>query len=218
MKMMSLISGITILLALVAVLAGSQPAAADEGLVRTTWPSQDDPGMPFYARVELLPPYIFNDGQWAAVVFYRDPSCVPADFNLISVFDVPAAFSCPHTVHGTSLWNGEPFNGAPKIIDIGGNGAVPVWFVPWDAVSDQARPDGSLTVADLQQIEGRLVGHADQYTEELQPHADPAFGGGGHPNPKMIVNAHGQLEDGRDFKLHITWVHDEVQSIQIQFD
>lgn len=217
MKMMSLFSGAIIAVAVVAALAGSQTATADEGLVQTTWPSQSDPGMPFYARVELLPPYIFNNGEWAAIVFYRDPGCVPADFNLINVFDVPRAFGCSHTVHGTSLWNDEPFNGAPKKIHISGNGAVPVWFVPWEAVKDQARPDGSLTVADLQNIEGRLVGYADRYAEELQPHADPAFGGGGHPNPKMIVNAQGQLEDGRLFNLHITWVHDEVQAIQIQF-
>ena len=218
MKRMTLLGGAFLALAALAVFAGSETVTADEGLARTEWPSQDDPGMPFYARVELLPPYIFNDGEWAAVVFYRDPACVPADFNLISVFDVPRAFGCPHTVHGFSLWNGEPFNGAPKIIEISGSGAVPIWFVPWEAVRDRARPDGSLTVADLQQIEGRLVGHADQYAETLHPHADPAFGGGGHPNPKMIVDAQGQLEDGRPFMLHITWVHDQVKSIQIQFD
>ncbi len=205
-------------LALGIVLTAVRTAAADDGLVQTNWPSAEDPGMPFYARVELLPPYIFNDGQWAAIIFYRDPNCIPADFNLISVFDVPAAFSCPHTVQGSSLWHGEVFNGAPKMITISGTGAVPVWFVPWQAVSDQARADGVLTIANLQQIEGRLVGYADQYAETLQPHPDPAFGGGGHPNPKMIVDAQGQLEDGRPFILHITWVHDQVQSIQIQFE
>ncbi|HEX6269322.1 MAG TPA: hypothetical protein VFZ43_03735 [Anaerolineales bacterium] len=217
MKSISIRMGIIIILALVVALAWSQMAAADEGLVRTTWPSGEDPGMPFYARVELLPPFIFNDGEWAAIVFYREPSCVPEMFNLITVFDVPAAFSCPHTVHGSSLWHGAIFNGAPKSISIKGNGAVPVWFVPWEAVKDQARADGVLTITNLEQIEGKLVGYADRYTETLQPHPDPAFGGGGHPNPKMIVNAQGQLEDGRQFNLHITWVHDEVQAIKIQF-
>jgi hypothetical protein len=205
-------------LALVAAATRSQPAVAGAGLVRTSWPSAEDPGMPFYARVELLPPYIFNDGEWAAVIFYRDPACVPVDFNLIGVFDVPAAFSCPHTVQGVSLWHEAPFNGAPKIITIEAMGAVPVWFVPWAAVQDQAKAGGVLTIADLQQIEGRLVGYAGQYREELQPHSDPAFGGGGHPNPKMIVNAQGSLEDGRSFHLHITWVHDQVQAIRIDFD
>jgi hypothetical protein len=218
MKKVSLFVGAMSLLALVGFVASSHTVEAEEGLVRTTWPSAEDPGMPFYARVELLPPYIFNDGNWAAIVFYRDPQCVPDNFNLISVFDIPAAFTCAHTVHGDSLWHGAIFNGAPKIITISGNGAVPVWFVPWDAVKEQAKADGVLTVAGLQQVQGRLVGYADHYTETLQPHPDPAIGGGGHPNPKMIVDAQGQLEDGRPFNLHITWVHDQVQSIQIQFE
>lgn len=218
MKKMSILGGAILVLALAAVMGGSDTAAAEEGLVRTEWPSAEDPGMPFYARVELLPPYIFNDGEWAAIVFYRDPACPQmTGFNLISVFDFANAFGCPHTVHGTSLWHGEMFNGAPKVIQIRGNGAVPVWFVPWDAVKDQARPDGVLTREDLLAVEGRLVGYADRYAETLQPHPDPAIGGGGHPNPKMIVDAQGQLEDGRPFRLHITWVHDEVQAIEITF-
>jgi hypothetical protein len=32
-----------------------------------------------------------------------------------------------------------------------------------------------------------------------------------------VLNAHGQLEDGRQFHLHITEVEEEVQVIQIQF-
>lgn len=196
-------------------LDASQLAA--DGLVSTSWPTAEDPGMPFYARVELLPPFVFNDGEWAAVVFYRDPGCVPTDFNLISVFDVPGAFTCPHTVRGTSLWNGAPFAGAPRHINIEGNGAVPVWFVPWEAVRARAKADGVLTVADLSAIDGLLVGHADRYTETLHPHPDPALGGGGHPNPKMIIDATGQLGDGRDFKLHISWVRDVVRSIRIDF-
>lgn len=216
-NMRSMIGTLSIV-ALVGILFMAQAAAAHQRLVRSEWPSAEDPGMPFYARVELLPPYIFNDGEWAAIVFYRHPGCVPADFNLITVFDIPGAFTCPHTVSGLSLWHGELFNGAPKIIHITGNGAVPVWFVPWDAVKDQAHAGGVLTRADLEQIPGRLVGFASEYTEELQPHPDPNIGGGGHHNPKMIVHAHGMLEDGRSFNLHIAWVRDIVRSIRIRFE
>lgn len=212
-KRLTIGAALSLLLALLAAPAG---ATSDDGLVRTSWPSAEDPGIPFYARVELLPPFVFNDGDWAAVVFYRDPACVPADFNLIAVFDIPTAFSCPHTVHGTSSWNGAAFVGAPRHITIRGDGAVPVWFVPWEAVRDRAHAGGELTVADLSAIEGRLVGYADHYTETLQPHAVPS-GGGGHPNPKMIIDARGRLDDGRDFGLHIAWVRDEVRSIEIDF-
>lgn len=211
-----LTTSVTLLMSIFAI--GVKSALSDEGLVRTEWPTDNDPGMPFYARVENLPPYIFNDGEWAAIIFYRDPEFVPGEFNLLTVFDVPRAFSRESTVTGSSLWHDRPFNGAPKIIHITGGGNVPIWFVPWDSVRDQARADGVLSVNDLLAIEGRLVGYANHFAETLHPHPDPAFGGGGHPNPKMIVDASGQLEDGRAFRLHINWVHDEVKAIKIQFD
>jgi hypothetical protein len=215
-KMSSLFTAIGVLI-LIAAVAPAPIAAAGDRLVMTEWPSADDPGMPFYARVEPLPPHIFNDGKWAAIVFYRDTACVPQDFNLITFFDF-GAFSCPHTVHGYSLWHGSPFNGAPKKVNITGNGAVPVWFVPWEAVKDEARADGNLTIAGLEQIEGLRIGYADLYHEELQPHPDPSIGGGGHPAPKMIVNARGLLEDGGRFTLHIAWVKDVVRSIRIELE
>lgn len=192
-------------------------ALADAGLVRTTWPSAEDPGPPFYARIEPAPPHVFSDGEWAAIVFYRDPDCVPADFNLLFFFDPPTAFGCALTVEGASLWQGAPFNGAPKIVTSSGSGAVPVWFVPVSAI-DPALQDGVLTIGELAGLEGLLVGHAYHFNETLHPHPlPPELGGGGHPNPKLILNAHGSLEDGRRFKLHITTVNDEVRAIQIQF-
>ena len=206
------------LLIAVGILIATCQAQAQNGLVQSEWPSNQDPGMPFYARVEIFEPYIFNDGEWAVIIFYRDPACVPDDFNLITLFDVPAVFGCPHTVHGKSLWDGEMFNGAPKVVTMSGNGQVPVWFVPWEEVASMAQPNGILTKRDLMAIEDREVGYASRYSERLQPHPDPAFGGGGHPNPKMIVTADGLLEDGRRFDLHISWINDVVRSIKIRFD
>jgi hypothetical protein len=193
------------------------PAVAGTGLVRTTWPSVEDPGPPFYARIQPVPPHVFDDGEWAAVVFYRDPGCVPTGFNLLDFFDAPAAFGCQLTVEGASLWHGEAFAGAPKIVVSRGTGAVPVWFVP-AGVIHPAIDDGVLTIGELAGLDGLLVGHASQFNETLHPHAlPPELGGGGHPNPKLIMNAHGGLEDGRRFNLHVTEVEGEVQAIQIQF-
>lgn len=101
------------------------PALADDGLIRTTWPSADDPGVPFYARIEPVPPHAPTDGEWAAIVFYRDPGCQPLQgFNLLDFLDPPVAFGCPLTVEGFSLWLGEPFIGAPKIVNTRGARAV----------------------------------------------------------------------------------------------
>ncbi len=191
-------------------------ASAKEGLISTHWPSADDPGMPFYARVELLPPYVFNDGEWAAIIFYREPSCVPANFNLIQFFDVPGAFFCPHTVQGHSLWDGSNMMVPPKIINITELASVPVWFVPWEAVQSEANAGGVITRASLEATPGLIKGYASHYKERLHPHPDFA-GQGGNKNPKMIVTAKGDLEDGREFGLQIAWINDVVTNIRIDF-
>jgi hypothetical protein len=210
-----LIIGIVLALSLVGAFAWSQVSAADSGLVRTDWPSAEDPGPPFYARIDDVTHSVFHDGEWAAILFYRDPSCVPANFNLLQFFDPPAAFGCAPLTQGYSLWQ-EAMSGAPKIAKTSGE-AVPVWFVPVEAVN-RAAQDGDLTIGELEGMDGLLVGYAEQYDETLHPHAlPPELGGGGHPNPKLILNAKGRLEDGRQFNLHITQENDEVKAIQIQF-
>lgn len=172
------------------------------GLVRTTWPSAEDPGMPFYARIEIG--QIVTVDGWAIIAFYRDPACIPADFNLLTFFDAPAAFGCPHTVAGFNLWHGEAFAGAPKIVQSQGMGAVPFWFVPAGAVLD-AVADDVLTIGELTALPGRIAGYASHFNEVLHPDALPPFlGGGGHPNPKRIQTAKGTLEDGRRFQFHYT--------------
>jgi hypothetical protein len=66
---------------------------------------------PFYTgvgRLEDGSPYFFHDDRWAAFVFLRLPSCVPADFNLLDQADFtpafpggpPRVFGCALTVDG----------------------------------------------------------------------------------------------------------------------
>jgi hypothetical protein len=217
MKRNILIIGIVLLLGLFTVTACAQASAAAQGPTSTDWPTDEDPGPPFYARTYHAPPFVFNDGAWGAILFYRDPECVPEDFNLVQFFDAPTAFDCELNSQGFSLWQREAMSGAPKITTTTGNGAVPVWFVPVEALNGVTQ-DGDLTIGELEGLDVLLVGHADLFEETLQPHSlPPDMGGGGHPIPKLILNAHGQLEDGRQFSLHITQVQDEVKAIQIQF-
>jgi hypothetical protein len=188
--------------------------AKPSGLVRTVWPSAADPGLPYYARIQPSSPHILIVDGWAIIPFYRDPECIPPGFNLLQLFDPPTAFGCTLLVEGFSLWHGEPFMGAPKVIHSRGTGSVVFWFIPEDVVME-AVDDGELTMGELSELEGRITGVATQFTEVLHPHANPPeFGGGGHPNPKLVQNARGILDDGRSFNFHVTGVRGE-QSITL---
>jgi hypothetical protein len=46
--------------------------------------------------------------EWAAVTFLRQPGCVPYNFNLLDVIDVPGAFGCPLTVEGFAIFKNAP--------------------------------------------------------------------------------------------------------------
>jgi hypothetical protein len=89
----------------------------------------ESPGVPAYARVER--PFAVHTDDWAAIVFYRLPGCIPAGFNLLDLFDIPGAFACPLTISGFEIWeNGPPIDGAPRQV-VSSGVAVPVWLVPW---------------------------------------------------------------------------------------
>lgn len=171
------------------------PAAA---AVRTEIP-EEDPGPPFYARVErqavhtdLVP----HTEKLAAVVFYRSPACIPADFNLMDLFDPPAAFGCTLTVDGFEIWtNGPPpIDMIPRFARFGGLGAVPVWIVSWPEL-EAAAADDVLTVPELMALPSLQMGTAAFYHETLHPT-------GGAENPALSLTAFGTLVDGRSFGLH----------------
>lgn len=177
--------------------------AAPLAAVRSEWPSAEDPGNPYYVRIEPVPPHIYEDGEWAVFVFYRDPGCIRPDFNLLDFFDAPAAFGCVSMVSGRSIWAEDVGVGAPRQVTTSGNGAVPVWLAPV-AVARGAVADGMLTIGELEGLPGLVHGTATQFSEVLMPHALPPFlGGGGHPDPKLTLVARGVLEDGRSFDYQL---------------
>lgn len=207
--------------AFLAVAMAMPQAFADEGLVRTEWPSAEDPGLPFYHRfltpVEMGDAHIEIDGDWAAVYFYRDPGCIPEDFNMMFFFDIPIAFGCPHEVTGFHLWHGMPSNGSPKAAVIRGDGSVPVWFVP-ASVLEQALGDGELTMGELEGLDGLVKGSASRFSETIHPDPLPPFlGGGGHDVPKIALVARGRLEDGRTFFIQATEIGDTTTSSRVVF-
>jgi hypothetical protein len=171
-------------------------------------PEDNEP--PFYARINGYE-FIGNEGvfrteEWAAIVFYRDPDCVPAGFNLLSFFDfslwaLPPAERCPLTIEGFEIWNAFPPLGPafPIHTKSWGLGAVPIWFVAWPEMQ-ALLADRVLTIGELESATTLLKGQANIYNETLHPP-----GGGlvndaaqvGHIN----IDASGVLEDGRRFQF-----------------
>lgn len=75
---------------LLALLLTLGTAVTSQAQVLLDVPEETQP--PFYARVSRdsslgLSQEIHHDDQWAAIPFYRDPACIPADFNLLQMVD-----------------------------------------------------------------------------------------------------------------------------------
>lgn len=174
--------------AVVAVLGSVAPASNAYADVRLEFPTQE-PGIPAYARIQ--PQWAIEDGEWAAIPFYRDPSCVPPDFNLLAFFDVPGAFSCPLTVEGFDIWeHGPGADPAPIMSSTNGATTVPVWFFSWPQLQ-AAMGDGVLTRTELEGLSSRVVGYADRYHETLRP------------GRMIALTASGTLSDGTPFRFHL---------------
>jgi hypothetical protein len=185
-----------------------------EAAVRVEFPEQS-PGYPFYARIEPgSPPFVIQDGTWAAIVFYRLPQCVPAGFNLLTLFDVPGAFACPLTVRGFEIWKngGPPVDLAPIQVESRGLGAVPIWFVRWTELQT-AMADGTLTVTELFAIPSLRIGSASFFQESVRPV-------GGAQKGSLQIVAQGLLSDGTSFQLQFASVEgqlDLTSSVKIFF-
>lgn len=171
-------------------------AAAAFAAVRTEFPSAKDPGPPYYARLQLGA--VIRDGNTVAIPFYRDPACVPPDFNLLNLFDAPRAFSCGLTVEGFDIWKNGPFpiDQAPTHSETRGLGAVPIWFVDRSEFV-QARADAIVTIVELAALPSLRVGYAHVYEETLHPDEAAQV-------PTKNIVALGTLLDGTPFQVHVT--------------
>ena len=165
-------------------------------------------GGPFYARIERG--LVHHDAEWAAIAFYRLPECVPGDFDLLDLFDVPRSFECPFLAEGFEIWqNGPPGDLAPIQSKLHGAGAVPVWFARWSEVEDGVA-DGVLTMDELRGLRSLTRGIATFFQETLHP-SQP-----GRQTMTTVV-ATGVLDDGRSFRYHATEVDSALRSVEIVF-
>src|SRR5262245_23727008 len=153
-------------------------------------------------------PGVVQDGEWAAIPFYRPPECIPVDFNLMDWFDNSlAALDCPFLLEGFGIWPGKDPIGFPQSTQLRGLGAVPVWFVRWSELQE-AMADGVLTIGELASLPSLRTGIATTYEEQLHylpPH---------HVSHSTMV-AHGTLDDGGSFSFYAIEIQLEWQQVVI---
>lgn len=170
-------------------------------------------GPPFYARLEFPsvdPGLIPNNGEWAALVLYRQRQCIPAAFNLLALFDVPAAFDCPlGEFSGYELYENAPgVDPAPIHTRLTGSGDVAIWFVRLDEFEQEAA-DGVVTIFDFDNMASLRKGTTVFYDELLRP---------SQSNPEILIhiNAHGHFPDGGGFRLNYTVTGNPQDGTQVR--
>jgi len=193
------LAGMTLLFAAMVTPLAAQ--AAEGSPIRLDFPS-DSPGIPAYARLELLIPNfdVPKNEDWAAVVFYRNPDCVPADFDLGQFFHFPGpggpgAFGCELLIEGFELWaNGPQQDMGPLYVRT--RNAVPklpIWFVAWPELS-ALFDNGEVFIEQIENLPSLIRAHAWWFEEALYPN-------GVAPDPGISMSARGRLETGGKFLL-----------------
>lgn len=170
-------------------------------------------GPPFYARLEFAqvdPSLIPTNGEWAALVLYRQRQCIPESFNLLTLFDAPAAFDCPLGGYtGYELYTVPPeFDSVPTHLRLTGTGESSIWFVRLDEFQ-QAAANGLVTIVDFENMPSLRKGTADFYEELLRP---------SQSNSDILLHttAHGRLDDGGGFRLTYTVTGDPQIGTQVR--
>ena len=188
----------------------------NSAILRVAFPA-DDPGPPFYSRVSPRPELLnqlLTDGTLVAIPFYRDPACVPADFDHFDLFHPPSAsgpgaFACPTVVHGVYMIEQDaPFATLPRQVNT--QGSAVFWFVDHDEFM-ALTADGTLPHHRLAtEFTSLRTGVASHFNEILRPRVDT-----GH---QVTITARGSLDAGGSVNFGVNHHHDQVVSIRIRLD
>jgi N-acetylneuraminic acid mutarotase len=159
----------------------------------------ESPGAPWYAG--LSRGFIPTDGTQAAIVFVRDPACIPPEFNLLDLEDIPAVFACPILFRGQEWWH-EPFVDFPFKYMYVNDGSVPVYFVDLAELNSEIADD-QLTLGELQAFSSLKVGQATYVKDDVLNTNAPDSDGKGHG----ALTAIGTLQDSGEL-FYVHW-HEE---------
>ena len=152
----------------------------------------EQPGPRYYALFQRG--FAPNDNGWVGIVFVRDPSCVPAGFNLLDWFDSPpVAWACKLTVEGEAWWH-DVLVPPPFQTRAHGLGAVPIYFVRWSELQ-AAIADDVITIGELESLPSLLIGTASFFEQIAHNTNQPT----NHGHETLV--SRGLLEDGRAFEF-----------------
>jgi N-acetylneuraminic acid mutarotase len=154
----------------------------------------ESPGAPWYAGFGRY--FIPTDGNRAAIVFMRDTTCIPPEFNLLDEENIPAAFGCPVLFRGREWWH-EPFVDFPFKYVLENIGSVPVYFVDLVELIDEISDD-RLTWGELANFSSLKIGQAMYVKDEALNSNAPDSDGKGYGE----MTAMGRLEEGGEFYVH----------------
>jgi hypothetical protein len=174
----------------------------------------DVPGPPIYAQISHLPGFdvgeYYHTDEWAAVVFHRDPACVPPAFNLLDGFDLPAVFGCRLSIQGFEIWH-APFSEGIAPIEVRGwgLGAVPIYFVSWRELQT-AVSDRLLTIGELRTLPSLTIGAASSFHLGIRP--------GLFTLPGIEMFARGVLRDGRQFQFEASAGGESIQPKHVKIE
>jgi hypothetical protein len=150
-----------------------------------------DGQVPFYAQLSM--DETVTDGTWVGIVFFRPPSCIPEEFNLLDYFDFNA-FACqPTTMDGFDIWGDPDTDPAPLYQVLKGLGAVPVWFVSLEDYQS-AKSDGILTIGELEGMDSLRTGVGSKVNVVFHT----AISNSHH----AVITASGALDGGGTFVLN----------------
>ena len=176
---------------------------------------EESAGPPYYSP--LGNGLVATDGEWVAIPFLRDLSCVPDWANLAVPFG--PADQCALTVKGHERWqdgkwdDGLPWDGvAPRQTQYIGLGAVPILFVSLAEFGPEIA-DGHITLPELQALPSLRIGTATDYkeTDILGLSGPHGIGRGSYK-----INARGTLEGGGNFRLMVNEVLGELVEVRIE--
>ncbi|MEJ2502724.1 MAG: hypothetical protein P8177_05305 [Gemmatimonadota bacterium] len=176
---------------------------------------EDSPGPPYYSP--LGNGLAAHDGEWAAIPFLREISCVDPTANLFVPYG--PAMGCTLTVRGHERWqdgkwdDGLPWDGiAPRQTQYIGLGAVPVVFVHWAELEPELA-DGVILLPELMALPSLVTGTASFYKEtDILGLSGPH----GIGNGSYTIDARGALDAGGAFRLLVNEVKGELVQVRIE--